>query len=66
MFDVRPSRPRNAWLCVETATFRFTARSLRKASIFGSAGSISSRDFIWWNCTYRRIQSQYERSVRIE
>jgi hypothetical protein len=49
MFDVQCwmfvwlSSPLDAWFWVETATFPLTAKSLRKASIFGSAGSISSR-----------------------
>ena len=35
-----------AWFWVETATSPLTARSLRNASILGSAGTISARPFI--------------------
>ena len=55
----------NAWFCVDVANLPFIARSLKKGSIFASAGCISSRERIPWNWMRRRIHSQQLRSVRL-
>ena len=44
-----------AWFCVEAATLPLTVKSLRKSSIFASAGRKSSLQPIAWNLMYRRI-----------